>query len=180
LNDSIARPESESPPHRAVRWPKVVVTLMTGAAAFGLVVIQFFWAGDPKNQLSLSNLNSRVPALASMSWVDRDSYCTSLAAFARNLDLNLAPDARVFVTGMLGSTNFSRAGYYFFLKNYLFPRDVEISLDGRAVSGTDGFYGVPCDSPAVLQSKGFDLLVEVSDNEPNLIPLTKKGELDSK
>lgn len=177
LNDSIVE---SPPPPRAVRWPGAVVTLLVWAVALGLIVTQFFWASNPDNQLSLANLNSRVPALESMtSWVERDSYCTSLAAFSRHLDLNLAPDARVFVTGMLGPTNFSKEGYYFFLKNYLFPRDVEISLDGKTVSGADGIYGVPCDSPAVLRSHGFDLMIEVADNEPNLIPLTKKGELDS-
>jgi hypothetical protein len=152
------------------------VVLLTGIVAFGLVVIQFSWANDPSNQLSLSNLDQRVRFLESITnWVQRDSYCVPLSAFSRELDVRLAPDARIFVAGMLGPTNFSKTGYYYSLKNYLFPRHVEISLDGRAVIGNDAFYGVPCDSPDVLRSNGFDLMIQFTDNGPNLIPLTPKG-----
>lgn len=156
------------------------MALLVGVVAVGLVVLQFYWADNPENELSLTNLDRRVPVLESMTnWVDRDSHCIPLSAFARNLDARLAPDARIFVSGMLGPTNLPKAGYYYFLKNYLFPREVDISLDGKSFSGSDGFYGVPCESPEVVQSNGFDLMIEFTDNRPNLIPLTPKGELRS-
>lgn len=152
------------------------MVLLVGVAALGLVLAQLSWAHDPASQLSLSNLDDRASRLASITnWIERDSYCVGLSAMGRELDAALAPDARVFISGMLGPTNNSKDGYYYFLKNYLFPRDVEISLDGKAVGAADGLHGVPCDSPNVLRSNGFDLLIEFNDNRPNLVPLTPKG-----
>ena len=163
-----------SPQTLVIHWPAVIISFLVGATAFGLVAVQFQNADDPANQLALANLNQRVPLLESLTnWVERDRYCVPLSASARQLDRALAPDARVFLTGMLGLTNAPRAGYYYFLRNYLFPRDVEISLDGHAVSGKDGFSGVPCDSPEVLRTNGFDLMID-SDNM-QMVPLTPKG-----
>lgn len=154
----------------------MAVTLLVSAVAFGLIVAQFSWADEPGNQLSLSTLDARVPLLESTTnWIQRDSYCVPLSAYGRALNAALAPDARVFITGMLGPTNAPAVGFYYFLKNYLFPRHVEISLDGKAVGRKDGFYGVPCDSPELLRSNGFDLMIQFTDNRPNLIPLTPKG-----
>lgn len=151
------------------------MVLLVAGVAFGLLLAQFSWADDPGNQLSLSNLDQRVPFLESITnWVQRDRACVPLSAMGRELDAALAPDARVFVTGMLGPTNMSKTGYYYFLKNYLFPRDVEISLDGKSVSTAKGFRGVPCDSADVLRSNGFDVMINF-DNGPKLTPLTAKA-----
>jgi len=175
LKQKTAKLEAPPPP-AAARWPGIVVILLVGAVAVGLLVAQLSWADDPSNQLSLSNLDNRASQLESITnWIERDSHCIGLSAMGRQLDAALAPGARVFVSGMLGATNNPKAGYYYFLKNYLFPRDVEISLDGKSTCGKDGLYGVPCDSPDILRSNGFDVLLDFNDNRPNLIPLTPKG-----
>ena len=141
-----------------------------------MVAAQFHYAQDPQSQLALSNLDQRVPVLeATTNLVQRDQLCIGLSAYGRALDQALAPDARVFLTGMLGPTNAPSTGFYYFLRNYLFPREVEISLDGHATSGIGGVSGVPCDSPEVLQTNGFDLMIKYSDNNMQLIPLTPKG-----
>lgn len=151
------------------------MTLLVAALAFGLLMAQFSWAKDPNSELSLANLDNRADLLEPITnWIEREHYCIGLAYTARLLDSRLDPDARVFVSGMLGPTNLPKAGYYYFFKNYLFPRDVEISLDGKAISENDGFHGVPCDSPDVLRSNGFDLLIDF-DHNGQLIPLTPKG-----
>jgi hypothetical protein len=158
-------------------WPAIWVTLLVGAMACGLVAAQLSYADDPqspRSQLSLSNLSERIPALESTgtNWVQRDRYCVGLSALGRQLDQVLNPNARVFIPDMLGPTNASSTGYYYFLKNYLFPREVAISLDGKAMSTDNGFTGVPCDSPALLKSNGFDVVIRFGDNGPQLIPLT--------
>ncbi|HEX3625968.1 MAG TPA: hypothetical protein VH280_11145 [Verrucomicrobiae bacterium] len=179
MKQKVEKPEA-APPAKAIRWPGIAVILLVGVVAFGLVVAQFSWAEDQSSQLSLSNLDRRVPVLESITnWIQRDRYCVGLSAMGRQLDAAIAPDARVFIGGMLGPTNASKTGYYFFLKNYLFPRDVEISLDSKSHSGKDGFTGVPCDSPELLRSNGFDLVIEFTDNGPSLLPLTPKGVLRS-
>jgi hypothetical protein len=165
-----------SPSARKIQWPAFVVTLLVAAVAIGLLAAQLSWADDGESQLSLANLDKRVPLLESVTnWTERDHYFgIPLSAMGRELDASLDPSARVFVSGMLGPTNLPKAGYYYFLKNYLFPREVEISLDGKSFSGSDGFYGVPCSSPDVLRSNGFDLLIDFNGNG-QLIPLTPKG-----
>jgi hypothetical protein len=95
-----------------------------------------------------------------------------LSALGRQLDQVLNPNARVFVADMLGPTNASSTGYYYFLKNYLFPREVAISLDGKATSTATGFMGIPGDSPEIIKSNGFDVVVRFGDNGPQVIPLT--------
>jgi hypothetical protein len=107
--------------------------------------------------------------------VQRDALCVGLCAYGRQLDGVLPKDAHVFLSGMIGQENAPRLGYYFFLRNYLFPREVEISLDHNSVYREAWFDGVPCESPAVLQTNGFDLLLKFEDNNIQIIPLTEKG-----
>lgn len=108
--------------------------------------------------------------------VKRDQYCIPLSAYGRALDRAIAPDARVFMGGMLGETNGGRMGLYYFLRNYLFPRQLAISLDGKAVLTDHGAEGIPCDSPEELRKHGFDLFLNPTpDGMFQLVPLTEKG-----
>jgi hypothetical protein len=76
---------------------------------------------------ALSALSQRAARLRQVSDpVERDRLCTPLAAYARALDRSLAPEARVFVSGILGKENGTRIGVYYFLRNYLFPRMVVV------------------------------------------------------
>ncbi len=164
-------------PRVALDVPGLVVTILVMIFAAALVWPQLGEPQDPNNQMMLANLNDRVALLESATnWVQRDEMCVPLSAYARELDQSLKPGARVFLTGMLGETNAPALGYYFFLRNYLFPRYVGISLDGKAVfTENSGFYGVPCDSPAVLKTNGFDLMIQYANNQMQLVPLTTNG-----
>jgi hypothetical protein len=154
----------------------MLVTVLIGATAIWLVWPQVFPGPEQANEMTLPNLDRRASALRQITDpVKRDSYCVPLSAYARALDRALAPDARLFFSEMLGKTNGPKLGYYFFFRNYLFPRTVEISLDGKAVYHEGWFEGVPCDSLAVLQTNGFDLLVNYESNGFALAPLTQKG-----
>ena len=159
-------------------WPIMLVTLLIGVMAVWLAWPQVFPGPDQANEITLPNLNQRASALRQTTDpVERDKFCVPLSAYARALDRALPPDARVFLSGMVGKDNGPRGGYYFFLRNYLFPREVEISLDGKAVYHEGWFEGVPCDSPAELRTNGFDLLLlmPTNSNEIQIIPLTQKG-----
>lgn len=142
--------------------------------AFGLVATQFSDAQDAQN---LSNLDQRVHFLEQITnRIQRDQYCIPLSALGRQLDAAIAPDAKVFMTGMLGPTNSGSLGYYYFLRNYLFPRHLQISLDGKAINTRDGFLGVPCDSPDILKSNGFDVMIQFTNGQiQQIIPLTPKA-----
>jgi len=160
------------------QWPVIFLTLLIGLTAGWLAWPQVFPGPDQANEMTLPNLNHRAAALEQITnLIQRDSYCVPLSAYGRALDHALPPDARVFFSGMIGKDNGPRGGIYFFLRNYLFPRTVEISLDGRAVYHEGWFEGVACDSPAILQTNGFDLLLlmTTNSNDPQIIPLTQKG-----
>lgn len=155
--------------------PRLIVTILTGLVAAGLVVAQFSYANDPASDVSLSNLNQRANALSAVNDpLQRERYGIGLAAEARQINAVLQPGARVFLTGMTGETNAGGLGFYFFLRNYLFPHDVEISLTNGHF-GPIGYYAPGCDSPEMLKSNGFDLMIRFSNNQMQFIPLTPKG-----
>ncbi len=172
------RPTPTPPVKPRPEWTVILVTLLMGVMAIWLAWPQVFPGPDQADQMTLPNLNRRASQLEQITnLVQRDSMCIPLSAYGRALDGALAPDARVFLSGMIGKDNGPRGGYYFFLRNYLFPRTVEISLDGKAVYHEGWFEGVPCDSPAELRTNGFDLLLLMPTNSNNIeiIPLTQKG-----
>ncbi len=156
--------------------PYLIVTLAVGLLAVSLAWPQFTGEPKPGREITLAALNQRAEGLAKITDpIQRDSYCIPLSAYGRALDRALDKNARIFVTGILGKTNAGKGGYYYFLQNHLFPRSVEISLDGHAVADGSFFSGVGCDSPAVLKAKGFDLMIQLEPNGPRLLPLTPKG-----
>ncbi|HSY43720.1 MAG TPA: hypothetical protein VK811_07395 [Candidatus Acidoferrum sp.] len=163
-------------PQIVIDWPVLIVTVLVGIFAAGLVIAQFYDAQDPRSQVSLSNLSDLIPRLQeTTNPIERDGrYGIGLSAMGRELDGQLPPDTRIFITGMVG-TNCTSLGYYYFLRNYLFPRDVEISLDGHATFYRENWViGVPCDSPEVLRSNGFDLMIGFPNNNPQFVALTPK------
>lgn len=160
------------------QWPVIFVTLLMGVTAIWLAWPQVFPEPDQTSAATLPNLNRRASVLEQITnLVERDSYCVPLSAYGRALDRALAPDARVFLSGMIGKDNAGRGGYYFFLRNYLFPREVDISLGDPAIFHEGWFEGVSCDSPDALRTNGFDLLLRMPTNSDHLeiIPLTPKG-----
>ena len=156
--------------------PDLVVTLAVGIVALGLAATQLLGGTKPESGVTLAALNQRADALQKISDpIQRDSYCIQLSAYGRQLDRALDKNARVFFSGLTGKTNAGGLGYYYFIQNHLFPREVEFSLDNHAVYTGAYFDGVPCDSPAELQTKGFDLMIRIGPNGIQLLPLTPKG-----
>lgn len=158
--------------------PAIVVTLLTVIFGARLVIMQSYYAKseDPAlSQLSLYILDKRAAGLRQIrDPIQRDRYCMGLSYIGRQLDSALQPDARVYLAGMLGPTNGPALGYYYFLRNYLFPRDVEISI-GPPIFKGQWFDGTPADSPGILKSNGFDIVIGFPNNEFQALPLTPKG-----
>jgi hypothetical protein len=63
---------------------------------------------------------------------------------------------------MTGSTNACKAGVYFFLTYYLFPREVAVSVDQPARMTKDGFVGRPPQSDQELIANGFDIRMDIT------------------
>ena len=167
-----------APTKRALDIPCLVITLLTAIFALCLVWPQIFPGPNDANAMNLPNLDKRAAMLRQTGDpIRRDSVCIGLSAMGRQLDQALQPDARVYLAGMLGPTNTPALGYYYFLRNYLFPRDVEISV-GPAVFSDKEFDGTNSDSPAILQTNGFDIIIGFPDNQIRVLPLTQKGVLN--
>jgi len=98
------------------------------------------------------------------------------ANYFRDMDRRLAPDAKIFFSGVIGPNN--RLYPYFFARTFLFPHEMEISLDHKADYQVDGFRGVDCFSPEQLQTNGYDLMMKVEkDYSITTTPLSAKGVL---
>jgi hypothetical protein len=166
-----------APMKNAQPWHAWLVTALVGATAVGLVWPTVFPdAGAVEN--SLPGWNRRATQLGRVADpVERERLCTPLAAYGRSLDRTLAPGARVFLAGILGKENGTRIGVYYFLRNYLFPRTVEISRDGRPVFHESWYEGVPGDDPDGLRADGYDVLVRFAPDGKRLetVPLSERG-----
>ena len=157
--------------------PELFVTIAVGIFALGLVIAEFSPATNGSVKMNLPALNQRAALLRQVDDpVRRDAMCIPLSAYSRALDRALDPTARVFLSGMIGKENGGRRGYYFFLRNYLFPRELEISLGRPSVFHNEWTDGTDCDSADVLRTNGFDLFLRFgSDGNISIIPLTEKG-----
>jgi len=149
--------------------PLRALTLAMGALALGLVSAQLGGRGGPP---TLPTLDRRVATLrAANDPIAREALCNPSSAYARNLDRTLPPHSRVFLAGMLGEENGPRLGVYYFLRNYLFPRDVAISR-GKAIFHEGWFEGLPASGPDELRADGFDVLLEIEpDGSIRVTPL---------
>jgi hypothetical protein len=157
--------------------PKWLVTTAVGIVACGLVVAELAPATNLGGKANLSALNQRAAELRKIhDPIERDSHCIPLSAYGRMLDRAIDKDARIFLSGMVGKENAGRGGYLYFLRNYLFPRDVEISLGRPAVFFNEWRDGTDCDSPEMLRTNGFDLFLRFeTNNNISIIPLTERG-----
>ena len=76
-----------------------------------------------------------------------------------SLDLMLPNDARVFMTDMIGPTNYNRIGLYFYFTYYLFPREIGTSLDHITQVTKDSFLGKTSESDEEIFSNGFNVIL---------------------
>lgn len=179
----IAAPPMEPAPPPSSRlaavlaaWEGTAVTVLVAMVALGLTWPELV-ATDGR-PAGLPALDRRADTLAAIADpVERDGLCTPLAAQARALDRRLPEDARVFLSGVVGPGLGPRLRVYYFLRNYLFPRPVEISLDGKARFHEWWFDGVPGDSADELRAHGFDVQLRFADDGTlDVVPLTPRGE----
>lgn len=150
------------------RWPMLLITGLLAVGAVSLL--------GPNDLATMKRLaNRRALILANPSNPANREFEPSVVTY-RRLDRQIPPDARVFFSGMIGKEKNRRLYHYFFARTYLFPREVEISLDGKAVYHTTGFEGVDCQSEDQLRTNGFDVMLHFApDGKVVAVPLTQKG-----
>src|SRR6185437_2776229 len=96
--------------------------------------------------------------------IDRDATIRSSAGADRYLDLTLPKNARVFMTGILGTNASGRSGNYYYLTYYLFPREVGASIGGPVQFTKDGIQGHAAESDEEILTNGFDVRVDLTED----------------
>jgi hypothetical protein len=159
------------------QWPEILMAALIGTLAIYLAWPQIFPGSEQSNEANLANLQKRATILSQISDpIQRDSMCIGLSAYGRQLDLHISKDARIFISGMVGQENGGHLGIYYFLRNYLFPRELDVSIDRKAIFTEHGFDGVLPNSIDELRTNNFDLLLNLETNgNISLQPLTEKG-----
>lgn len=166
---------SEAPVDPVSKKMTLAIVLLLALLAAGLLIAQPKYSQNDI-ELSLPFLNARADKLSQITDpAQRDQYCIPLSGEMRMLDKALAPDARVFALNMVGPTNQPKQGYFYFLENYLFPRDVELALGTNTTFTLKGFTGTPATSIAQLETNGFDFAIDFDHG--GIFALTKKGQL---
>jgi len=148
------------------RWPLFAVTTLLVAGAIFILTptqLRFFQGLDQHRESILAKPETR-------------DFLTS-ATYFREMNRQLPLDTKIFFCGVIGT---NKPIYpYFFARTFLFPHDVEISLDHNADYHADGFRGVDCFSPGELLTNGYDLIMMFGTNDGSImtLPLTEKGVL---
>lgn len=145
------------------RWPTVAMTVLLAAGvAFMLTPeqLRFFQSLERHREAILAKPETR------------DSL-TGVAGF-RAINRQFPLDTKIFFSGMVGPNNHLYP--YFFARTFLYPHEIEISLDHKADYRVDGFRGVDFINPEQLRTNGYDLIMKfVDDGSIITIPLTEKG-----
>jgi hypothetical protein len=148
------------------RWPKLAVTALLAAGALSILTphqFHFLQAVDQHRKEILAKPETR-------------DFLTGPFLF-REMDRQLPPDAKIFFCGVIGTNNVLYP--YFFARTFLFPHEIEISIDHKAEYQVDGFRGIDCFSPDQLRTNGYDLMMTFKTNDGSILtlPLTQKGTL---
>ena len=154
------------------RWATVIAASLVAFASLVIAwqVRHYDDVRDFYPSVSLSLL--RGEKLAAISDISkRDVQFNPASGFDRNLDLVLPKDARIFMTDMIGPTNYCKHGQYFWATYYLFPREVGTSLDHITHYTKDGFLGKTSESDQEILAHGFDVRMDITSDGGNTRPL---------
>ncbi len=172
-----AKREAPKIPARGWKLPTSQQTARWLILIYGCLALLVAFANRDKNAsiFTLPYLFKRADVLQGITnCVQRDSLCIPLSAYCRNVAEQLPQGAKVFMLGMLGAKNGSKLGYYYFMANYLFPREVGISVD-RPVSFEGDYYeGRDPTNMDELVSAGYNFAFDFdNENHISVVPLAR-------
>ena len=144
------------------------MTMMAGGllAVFGCLMLAVQIGDFHGQSLGLGSVIGSGLRGEGLSWisdiVQRDSQLNTTAGTDRQLDMELPEDARGFIKGMTASTNGARAGAYYILTYYLFPREVAVTLDQPRFT-PNGIQGRSSDSDQEIVANGFNARIDPAE-----------------
>jgi hypothetical protein len=160
--DLIEGPPEKRPP----RWPMLTVTILLAVGVVCTISphqLRFLQSLERHRKEIL--LDPRAADLLTGPYIFRE------------MDRELPPDAKIFFCGMIGT---NKTLYpYFFARTFLFPHEIEISVDHKADYQVDGFRGIDSFSSEQLLTNGYDLMMKFKTEDGSILThtLTAKGTL---
>jgi hypothetical protein len=146
---------------------KAIVIASLVAFASLVIIWQFRHYNDVLDPYpSVGQTFLRGKYFASISDVlKRQSAMTWGSEQAFGIDLWLSKDVRIFMPDMIGPTNYSKIGNYFWFTYYLFPREIGTSLDHITRLTKNGFVGTESESDQEILSNGYDVVLDVKNDD---------------
>ncbi|MGO8838074.1 MAG: hypothetical protein ACLQAH_06120 [Limisphaerales bacterium] len=151
---------------RWLSWVSVFLVAFTGL----VIAWQFLHRSEKRGNVALSAFAQsalRSEQMAKVTDILRRET-SQASALDRRIDLMLPDNARLFMIDMTGPTNYFRVGYYYYLTYYLFPREIDVSVDQPTRITKDGFPGQTIESDEEVFSRGYTLKV-YAKSEDHLI-----------
>ena len=105
--------------------------------------------------------------------VKRDELTMPASGLCRYVDLVLPKNARVFMTDMIGPTNYHKIIFYYYTTYFLFPREVGVSVDQPARLTKDSFLGRAAGSDQEILTNGYDAVVDFPPEQTLTLRLLK-------
>jgi hypothetical protein len=154
-------PQAAPKSPRMPRSQRVVLSIVLVYCCLALF-IAFINRDQTQSIFTISRLFQRAEFLQSITnCVQRDSVCIPLSAYCRNIAEQLPVETRVFMTHMLGPENGSKLGYYYFMANYLFPREVGISFRTPVTFHGDYYEGSNPTNNSELGQAGYNFAFDL-------------------
>jgi hypothetical protein len=145
------------------RWAAIVAAFLVAFA--GLVItwqVRHYDGEENRPQAYLAQNFFRGERLAGISnIVDRSQDFFQASGAGCYLDLVLPSDARVFITDMIGPSNYYKIVCYYYETYHLFPREIGVSLDQPTRITYNGFLGRTTESDQEILSNGYDVRFDV-------------------
>lgn len=134
---------------------------------FGLMVYGSQWFSD--GPYGFPALAARTARLVRD---DARDAAIPLMDYASRVSAVVPPDGKLYMPGMCGSNNVNKAGYLYFLQYKMYPRPVDIALDGSVSQDLAGFHGTQPRSDTDLLQRGYSATLSVGqDGKMELRPL---------
>jgi hypothetical protein len=138
-------------------------------ALFAVAVLAPHFRGAPAaaDAAGIYQYWNKFQRLSAADVVRREFMATTSSGNFRQLDQAIAPDARVFASGLIGKENGRRLGNFFWAIYYLFPRHIAASLDVPPRFTSAGWLdGRDARSSEELLQRGYDLQLDFGVGKP--------------
>jgi hypothetical protein len=157
-----------SPAAPAAPWDRRVVTGL--CAALAVLVLAPHLLGRPAAADGGAVFVDYYPKFQRLHPADpvrRDFMATTSSGNFRRLDELIAPEAKLFASGVIGPENGARLGNFFWAIYYFFPRQVDASVNMPPRFTSEGWLdGVDCRSGEELFVRGYDIQLDYGVGQP--------------